>query len=235
MPPFGKFLIGLFAVGLLTWFWLGPLGESRAIADDIENRTAEALAAGGLDGVTVSVPRHPVSRTVILDGDIPNEARADMLAIARAQYGVAGAEWAAGTERDVDTTELDAAVDGECLDAVNAAIASDRIQFRSGSPYLNPAAHRLLDRIAAAARDCPGVHIAIAGYTSGSGREGVNMEMSAFRATTARDALVERGIAPERMTTEGRGTADPLGGNPSDPANRRVEFTASPAGGEGAS
>lgn len=124
---------------------------------------------------------------------------------------------------------------GACVDELNAAISSDRIQFRSGSPYLNPDARRLLDRIAEAATDCPGVRIAIAGYTSGSGREGVNLEMSAFRATTVRDALVERGVPESMLTTEGRGTADPLGGNPSDPANRRVEFTVVAAGEGGAS
>jgi OOP family OmpA-OmpF porin len=228
MPPLAKFLVGLLGVGLLTWLWLGPLGEADAIADDIENRTSEALATEGAEDVAISVPHNPVRRVVMLEGDFPNGVRAEMLEIARAQRGVAGAEWI--VEEPVETAELEAAstaATSECLDAVNAAIASDRIQFRSGSPYLNPAAHRLLDRIAAAARDCPGVRIEIAGHSSGTGREGVNMEMSAFRATTVRDALIERGVPAGMLTTIGKGSAEPLGGNSADPANRRVEFTAS--------
>ncbi len=73
------------------------------------------------------------------------------------------------------------------------------------------------------------MRIAIAGHTDNSGTGNVNREISAFRATAVRDALVERGISADILTTEGRGSSEPLGDNPADPVNRRIEFTVSAA------
>jgi outer membrane protein OmpA-like peptidoglycan-associated protein len=164
------------------------------------------------------------------NGGAPDDSGASPVAEASAEETIDNTAEEAGEANAAANAHVTAAPSGACVDALNAAIASDRIQFRSGSPYLNPDARRLLDRIAEAAGECPGVRIDIAGYTSASCREGVNMEMSAFRATTVRDALVERGVPETMLTTRGRGAADPIGGNPADPANRRVEFTVSATG-----
>lgn len=233
MSAQAKLLVGLLAVGLLTWVWLEPFGQAGAIADDIESRASETLAARGAGNVGVSVPRSPVRRTLELDGDLPNMERAELLEAVQALDGVSSATWARPDAAEaVEMATAQATAAETCRDELNAVIASHRIQFRSGSPYLNPTAQRLLDRMAEVARDCTGVRIEIAGHGTGGGRPNVTMEMSAFRATTVRDALVERGVSADMLTTMGKGANEPLGGNPADPANRRIEFTVSLANGE---
>lgn len=228
MSAQAKFLVGLLAVGLLTWAWLQPFGQARMIADDIENRVTQTLAARGHDTVSVTVPRSPVHRTVALQGDVPNGERAELLAAVQALDGVSSASWIQADAAEAAEVATAATTAAEiCRDALNTVFASHRIQFRSGSPYLNAESRRLLDRIAEAAQGCRGIRIEIAGHGSSGGRENVNLEMSAFRATTVRDALVERGVAADMLTTIGKGSSEPLGDNPADPANRRIEFTVS--------
>ena len=225
MSAQAKFLVGLLTVGLLTWLWLQPFGQAAAIADDIEHRATETLAARGAGNIAVT--------TLELDGDLPNVERVELLEAVQALDGVSSATWArpdVAEAAEVATAEITAAE--TCRNELNTVIASHRIQFRSGSPYLNPEAQRLLDEIADVARECSGIRIEIAGHGTGGGRPNVTMEMSAFRATTVRDALVERGVSADMLTTVGKGANEPLGGNPADPANRRIEFTVSLADGE---
>ena len=164
MPSAAKLLIGVAAVVLLTWLWLGPLG------------------------------------------------------------GMGGEEQPATPTADAGEAAPPGAESEACRARIEQAIGGEAIRFRPGSPYINPAGTRLLDRIADAAEDCSGVRIAITGHSDRGGGEALNMEMSAYRATAVRDALVERGLPAAMLHTEGRGSAEPIGGDPADPANRRVEF-----------
>lgn len=233
MSAQAKFLVGLLGVGLLTWAWLQPFGQAAAIADDIENRAAEMLAARGAGNVSVAVPRSPISRTLELEGDLPNIERAELLEAVQTLNGVSAAAWAepdAAGEEEVAAAETTAAE--TCRNELNAVIASHRIQFRSGSPYINPESQRLLDRMAEAIGDCSGIRIEIAGHGSSGGRPNVTMEMSAFRATTVRDALIERGVSADLLATIGKGSSEPLGDDSADPTNRRIEFTVSLTDGE---
>lgn len=231
MPAQAKFLIGFLGVGLLTWLWLQPLGHSAAIATDLEQRAVEALAAQEAGAVTLTVHDNPVRRAITLDGNVSNDERAQLRDAVMAVSGVSEVTWAQSELADAERTDADGAAQS-CHNAVVMAISEERIQFRSGSPYLNPAARRLLDRIADAARDCEGIRIEISGHTNSGGRPNVNNEMAAFRATTVRDALVERGVPAEMLTTIGKGSSEPLGDDPADPANRRVDFTVSVVGEE---
>ena len=230
MPAQGKLLVGLLVVGFITWLWLQPLGNSVAIADDIEERAAAAIASENVAGVDISVPRDPVRRTVNLSGDISNENRATVRESVAALDGVSDASWPVEDPADASVVATETAADSAaaaCRDQANIVIASHRITFRSGSPYINPASQRMLDRLADALQGCTGIRIEISGHSNGGGRTNVNMEMSAFRATTVRDALVERGVPTEMLTTIGKGAEEPLGDDPSDPVNRRVDFTVS--------
>ncbi|MBI9076000.1 MAG: outer membrane beta-barrel domain-containing protein [Desulfatibacillum sp.] len=79
----------------------------------------------------------------------------------------------------------------------------------------------------------PDMNILVAGYTSASGSEEYNQKLSERRATTVRDALVEGGIAPERLTRIGYGERMPATYEPfpkdleskAAKSNMRVLFT----------
>lgn len=230
MPVQAKLLIGLLGVAMVTWLWLQPFGQAAAIAYDLQERTTQALAAQDAADVEITVSTDPVRRSIALDGDVANDRRGELREAVMAVSGVSTVVW--NTPEAPEEIAADTSAAESCRDRVATAIGEERIQFRSGSPYLNPAARRMLDRIAEAADDCQGIRIAITGHANSSGSANVNNEMSAFRATTVRDALVERGLPADMLTTAGRGSSEPLGGNRADPANRRVEFTVSLADGE---
>jgi len=66
----------------------------------------------------------------------------------------------------------------------------------------------------------------IVGHTDKQGRAAYNMKLSERRAQTVVDMLVERGVAKERLTMEGRGYTEPLIDEATPEAyakNRRIE------------
>jgi outer membrane protein OmpA-like peptidoglycan-associated protein len=67
----------------------------------------------------------------------------------------------------------------------------------------------LLDKDVLILQENPNVNIRMAGYTSALGTEKINQELSESRANAVRDYLIEKGIAPERITVIGYGRTRP--------------------------
>ena len=86
----------------------------------------------------------------------------------------------------------------------------------------------------------PKVQVRAEGFTDTSGKEELNMKLSAERARTVADFLAAQGVAAERLTHAGYGPANPVGDNATAEGrakNRRVELilnqgpvTATPGG-----
>ena len=74
---------------------------------------------------------------------------------------------------------------------------------------LSQEAKTLLDSDVQSLKENPSMHVRMAGYTSAEGTEQINQELSEKRATTVRDYLIEKGIAPERITVIGYGRTRP--------------------------
>jgi outer membrane protein OmpA-like peptidoglycan-associated protein len=81
--------------------------------------------------------------------------------------------------------------------------------------------------------------ITITGYTDGKGEDDYNLKLSQRRAEAVADWLAGHGVAESRITTRGRGKANPVAPNTKldgsdDPVgrahNRRVEITVPRAG-----
>lgn len=105
--------------------------------------------------------------------------------------------------------------------------ASLQIVFDFGSARVGAQSQRVLDRVAAAMAVAEeGVRFRIVGHTDAVGSDAANLALSRRRAQAVRDYLVtERGIAPERLETDGQGErqlADP--DHPRAEVNRRVEI-----------
>ncbi len=79
-----------------------------------------------------------------------------------------------------------------------------------------------------------GVKIELSGHTDSRGNEGYNLELSQDRAESVRDIMIERGIAPNRITAKGYGESIPIAPNEKADGsdnpkgrrlNRRTEIT----------
>ena len=73
----------------------------------------------------------------------------------------------------------------------------------------------------------PKVRIKIVGHTDSVGKDAANQKLSDGRANAVMKDLIERGIAPERMSAEGRGETQPIDTNDTEEGrqnNRRVEI-----------
>jgi outer membrane protein OmpA-like peptidoglycan-associated protein len=131
-------------------------------------------------------------------------------AIAAANASTAAAE-AASVEREADV--------------LTATFKSD-VFFGSGSAVLFPGAHPELDRVANVLNRYPQTMIRIEGHTDTTGRADHNQVLSEKRAKAVADALYQRNVSPERISTIGYGESQPIS---SDHAmNRRVSIVITP-------
>jgi OOP family OmpA-OmpF porin len=101
----------------------------------------------------------------------------------------------------------------------------DRLTFDSGSSTPRPDSKEQLDNIAEILKAYPNVRTKIAGYTDSTGNPQENLELSHARANTVKAELVARGVAADRISTEGYGEQYSAADNATDAGraqNRRV-------------
>lgn len=105
-------------------------------------------------------------------------------------------------------------------------IPSD-ISFDTGRADVKANFRAVLDQFAQGLRDNAGTTVRIIGHTDATGSDAINNPLSVDRAQSTRDYLVDRGVAPNRIAIDGRGSREPIADNTSDAGrarNRRVEI-----------
>ena len=102
------------------------------------------------------------------------------------------------------------------------------VNFHYNSANLTAQARGILDTVAKTMKAHPKMTVKIIGYTSAEGEPGYNQKLSERRAKSVKQYLsAERGIAANRMKTEGRGERNPRASNANEEGrakNRRIEF-----------
>jgi outer membrane protein OmpA-like peptidoglycan-associated protein len=105
----------------------------------------------------------------------------------------------------------------------------DSIHFDYDKATIKPESSPVLDSIAALIRDHPELRsIRVEGHTDNRGSAAYNRDLSRRRAASVVRALVQRGIAADRLVAEGYGFDRPVADNRTAlgrAKNRRVEFT----------
>jgi outer membrane protein OmpA-like peptidoglycan-associated protein len=107
------------------------------------------------------------------------------------------------------------------------SLGEAELQFAGGKASLPEGELESLERIARLLTDFPKLTVRIEGHTDSAGSDESNLALSQARADAVRQALAERGIAAERMATEGLGETRPIGDNNNYNGrrmNRRVEI-----------
>ncbi len=84
---------------------------------------------------------------------------------------------------------------------------------------LRPESYEILDRVVAVLKQRPSVIAEVAGHADAAGNKAVNQKISTRRAKAVYSYLVDRGIAPYRLSYRGYGSSLPVADNAT--ANRR--------------
>ena len=101
------------------------------------------------------------------------------------------------------------------------------ILFDTGKSTLKKDAEYAIVKISAILAVFPKLNARIEGFTDNTGKDELNMKLSAERARTVADFLVAQGVAAERLSHAGYGPSNPVGDNATKDGrakNRRVEL-----------
>jgi outer membrane protein OmpA-like peptidoglycan-associated protein len=111
-------------------------------------------------------------------------------------------------------------------------IPSD-VSFATGRSDISTSFAPILNQFATSLNQNQVTTVSIIGHTDSTGSDAINNPLSVDRANAARDYLVSRGVARNRIMTEGRGSREPIADNSNAQTrakNRRVEiYVAEPA------
>lgn len=102
-----------------------------------------------------------------------------------------------------------------------------QIHFRQTRSAILPDSFELLDEVAQAIKDVPGVLVRIEGHTDSVGGMTKNMKLSQDRAKAVRRYLVKHGVRAKQLVATGYGATRPIASNSSRAGralNRRVDF-----------
>jgi outer membrane protein OmpA-like peptidoglycan-associated protein len=197
--------------GVLTLAALVPLVVSCAM-----NKTAKgAIIGAGAGGAAGAVIGHATGSTV--RGAI----------IGAAVGGAAGA--IIGHQMDKQAEELAYELPGATVQRVGEGIAvtfPEGVLFGYDSDQLQPAARDNMRRFAASLQKYPNTRTLIVGHTDSDGSTAYNMDLSDRRALSTANFIAAEGVDRARISTAGRGEAEPIATNGTDAGrqqNRRVE------------
>lgn len=112
---------------------------------------------------------------------------------------------------------------------------SGQVLFVTGKSELLPAARDQLDQVAKALKDQGDLKpMVVEGYTDSVGSDTNNLKLSKDRAEAVRSYLVSRGMPSDKISSVGKGKANPVAGNDTPDGranNRRVEIVVGGTGG----
>ena len=105
-------------------------------------------------------------------------------------------------------------------------VLDDVIHFEFGSPRIRSRSFALVRKVAQVIKDNPDIlKVSIEGHADARGTEAFNLQLSAARATSTRDALVSYGVDERRLRAIGFGKSRlKVDTDGADVRNRRVEF-----------
>ena len=111
----------------------------------------------------------------------------------------------------------------------------ENLFFATNKTVILPTSEQAMSDLASFLLENPSVTIHITGHTDAVGSDEANQILSEGRANAVRNDLITRGVAPERMTAEGKGEREHVADNDTEEGrqlNRRVEFTITSTGDE---
>lgn len=115
-----------------------------------------------------------------------------------------------------------------CRDVLAEFSARNSILFQSGAAILATASEPAIDELATDLAACPDAVVHVEGHTDSDGDDALNLALSVARAEAVVDALIARGVTPERLYAVGYGESRPIADNATAAGkqlNRRIVIT----------
>jgi outer membrane protein OmpA-like peptidoglycan-associated protein len=101
------------------------------------------------------------------------------------------------------------------------------VMFAYDSAELTSAAHQQLQALTGKLNGANVVSVKVIGHTDSQGSDAYNQALSERRASSVAEYLISQGLAPSKVTSQGRGESQPIADNSTDAGraqNRRVEL-----------
>ena len=135
---------------------------------------------------------------------------------------------------DTDTDSVPDRID-QCPDTPAGATVDKEgcwqltgLAFETNKARIDRRFHPVLDKAVAILEQNPGLGVLIGGHTDKKGPDRFNQKLSLDRAQAVMDYMVEKGIAPERLSVRGFGSSKPIAPNNTEAGraqNRRVTLS----------
>ncbi len=231
--------LALFVTVVYLFVQLGRLEQQvRGLGEQVEDSTKEvaAVAERSEEALIRASQAEENALAAARERDLAERARAEFERIAESAKQEAQLAREEGDhvrkQREAELERIEKAL-SQIAETRRTALGlimnlgSDTLRFGFDKATLRPENRELLSRIAGVLLASKGYRIDVYGHTDNIGTEQYNMGLSQRRAQAVRNYLIESGIDPEIITTEGYGKSSPRepGTSPEARArNRRVEI-----------
>jgi len=101
------------------------------------------------------------------------------------------------------------------------------VLFAFDSAELTPAAQQQLQALVGKLSNPAVAQVRVVGHTDSKGTDAYNQSLSERRASSAAEYLINQGVSPQKITSQGKGESEPVADNETDAGraqNRRVEL-----------
>jgi outer membrane protein OmpA-like peptidoglycan-associated protein len=163
-----------------------------------------------------------------------SEQRNQVLLDARSQEAAAARAAAASAKADAEAARAQAEMLRRQISELNAkqtdrglVVTLGDVLFATGKSDLKASATANLNKLVAFLKQYPERSVLIEGHTDSTGSDELNQKLSEHRADSVKAFLVSGGIDDARISTAGKGKADPVADNKTASGrqqNRRVEI-----------
>lgn len=218
-------LAGAAAVAAISFATYRANGPELIAGLERQAREVAREAGAGLIDIRFETDEGWLTRHPHLGGGkgLPDEIRSAAAAAIVEVPGIGGVRW-----EDPGVVKGRGGGSGalHCQEDVEAIVKARSIRFADSSADIDQASQTVLNEVASALLPCVGSIIAITGHTDNNGDVSANLALSRARAEAVRWALIGRGIPADGLRATGKGSEEPIEGlDPSDSANRRIEFS----------
>ncbi len=226
-----KWALPLLLIGALAW-WLifgqspkDAMGDASNAIENVASKTGDM--AKGAAGTVADAAGYATNAA----GDVVTNAGRAVSGFAKGAFATVNEAGKAALDKITFTANSAGSQMMEFIDG--GFIGDGKVTFRtltfaSGSDKIDGTSGVEVDNLAAIFKAYPDVKINVAGYTDNTGNAEGNKTLSKNRAKSVKQRLMDAGIAPSRVATQGFGSANPVASNDTKEGqaeNRRIEVT----------